>query len=430
VKKVELTRSRGLRGEVVPPPDKSISHRAILFASIAEGKSVVRNFLRAEDPLSTIKAMRMLGIPIHAKETGEVTIEGKGLQGFIEPFDVIDCGNSGTTIRLISGMLSGNPFLSIPTGDDSLKQRPMARVINPLKQMGALISARNADRYPPLAIKGAALKSIDYVMPMASAQVKSCLILAGLYADGTTTITEPQKSRDHTERMLAAMGADLEVRGLSVSIKGGSRLYAADVTVPADFSSAAFFMAGALIVPNSQVVIRDVGTNPTRTGLLKLLGDMGADVRLENEREISGEPVADVVCSTTKRLKAVKIGSEIVPSLIDEFPILCILATQAEGVTEIRGAQELRVKESDRIKAMATELSKLGVEVREYPDGIDIRGTSELRGGIVDSYGDHRIAMSFSIAALIAAQKITINNSSCVDISFPGFYAQLQGLDV
>jgi 3-phosphoshikimate 1-carboxyvinyltransferase len=306
----------------------------------------------------------------------------------------------------------------------------MARVINPLKQMGALITARNADRYPPLAIKGTALKSIDYAMPMASAQVKSCLILAGLYADGTTTITEPQKSRDHTERMLAAMGADLEVQGLSVSIKGGSRLHAADVTVPADFSSAAFFMAGALMVPNSQVMIKDVGMNPTRTGLLKLLGYMGADVRLENAREISGEPVADVVCSTTKRLKAVKIGSEIVPSLIDEFPILCILATQAEGVTEIRDAQELRVKESDRIKAMATELSKLGVDVREYPDGIDIRGTSELRGGIVDSYGDHRIAMSFSIAALIAAQKITINDASCVDISFPGFYAQLQDLEV
>jgi len=430
MKRVELTKSKGLRGEVIPPPDKSISHRAIMFASMARGKSVVRNFLWAEDPLSTMQAMRMLGIPIHDGVKGEVTIDGKGLQGFTEPFDVIDCGNSGTTIRLISGLLSGNPFLSILTGDDSLKQRPMARVINPLKHMGALISARNEDRYPPLAIKGTALKSIDYSMPIASAQVKSCLILAGMYADGTTTITEPQKSRDHTERMLAAMGADLEVQGLSIAIKGGSRLHAADVTVPADFSSAAFFIAGALIVPNSQIIIRDVGMNPTRTGLLKLLGDMGADVRLENAREISGEPIADVVCSTTERLKAVKIGSEMVPSLIDEFPILCILATQAEGVTEIRGAQELRVKESDRIKAMATELAKLGVEVREYPDGIDIRGRNELTGGIVDSYGDHRIAMSFSIAALIATQKITINNASCVDISFPGFYARLKDLEV
>jgi 3-phosphoshikimate 1-carboxyvinyltransferase len=327
-------------------------------------------------------------------------------------------------------MLAGNPFLSILTGDDSLKQRPMARVINPLKQMGALISARSEDRYPPLAIKGTALKSIDYAMPIASAQVKSCLILAGLYADGTTTITEPHKSRDHTERMLAAMGADLQVRGLSVSVKGGCRLHPADFTVPADFSSAAFFMAGALIVPNSQIIIRDVGMNPTRTGFLKVLEAMGADVRLENARDISGEPVADVVCSTTDRLKAVKIGSEMVPSLIDEFPILCILATQAEGVTEIRGAQELRVKESDRIRAMATELAKLGVEVREYADGIDIRGTHELSGGLLDSYGDHRIAMSFSVAALIAAQKITIHNASCVDISFPGFYAQLKDLEV
>jgi len=430
VTKVELTKSAGLRGEVVPPPDKSISHRAIMFASLAEGKSVVRNFLRAEDPLSTVQAMRMLGIPIHAGERGEMTIEGKGLQGLTEPFDVIDCGNSGTTIRLISGMLSGNPFLSILTGDDSLKQRPMARVIHPLKQMGALIAARNADRYPPMAIKGTALKSIDYAMPMASAQVKSCLILAGLYADGTTTITEPQKSRDHSERMLAAMGADLEVQGLTVSIEGGSRLHATDVTVPADFSSAAFFMAGALIVPNSQVIIKDVGMNPTRTGLLKVLRDMGADVRLENARDISGEPIADMVCSTTERLKAVKVGREMMPSLIDEFPILCILATQADGVTEIRGAQELRVKESDRIKAMATELAKLGVEVQEYPDGIDIRGTNELTGGVVDSYGDHRIAMSFSIAALIAAQQITINNASCVDISFPGFYVQLRDLEV
>jgi 3-phosphoshikimate 1-carboxyvinyltransferase len=307
MKNVELTKSKGLRGEVVPPPDKSISHRAIMFAAMAEGKSVVRNFLRAEDPLSTLKAMRMLGIPIHAGETGEVTIEGRGLQGFTEPFDVIDCGNSGTTMRLISGMLSGNPFLSILTGDDSLKQRPMARVIKPLKQMGALISARNEDRYPPLAIKGTALKSIDYAMPMASAQVKSCLILAGLYADGTTTITEPQKSRDHTERMLAAMGADLDVRELSVSVKGGSRLHAADVTVPADFSSAAFFMTAALIVPNSQIIIRDVGMNRTRTGFLQVLRKMGAEVTLENAREISGEPIADVVCSTTKGLKAVKI---------------------------------------------------------------------------------------------------------------------------
>jgi 3-phosphoshikimate 1-carboxyvinyltransferase len=428
MKHIELIKSKGLRGEVIPPPDKSISHRSIMLASMAEGKSVVRNFLRAEDPLSTIGAMRRLGIAIHEGEAGEVTIEGKGLKGFTEPLDVIDCGNSGTTIRLISGLLAGNPFLSILTGDDSLKQRPMARVINPLKRMGALISARGGDRYPPLAIRGGGLKAIDYEMPMASAQVKSCLILAGLYADGTTTITEPQKSRDHTERMLAAMGAELKVQGLSVSVRGGSNLRAADVTVPADFSSAAFFIAGALVVPNSEIIIKGVGMNPTRTGLLRVLGDMGADLKLENERDVSGEPVADIICSTAQRLKAVKIGSEIVPSLIDEFPILCVIASQAEGITEIRGARELRVKESDRISAMAVELAKLGVEVREYPDGLDIKGRSAIKGGVVESYGDHRIAMSFSIAALIAEEKVMINNASCVDISFPGFYDKLRGL--
>ncbi len=430
MKRVEFERSKGLRGEVVPPPDKSISHRAIMFASVAEGKSVVRNFLRAEDPLSTIRAMRMLGIRIHEAESGDVTIDGKGLDGFTEPFDVIDCGNSGTTIRLISGLLSGNSFLSILTGDDSLKQRPMARVINPLKEMGAVISARGGDRYPPVAIRGGGLKAVNYQMPIASAQVKSCLILAGLYADGTTIITEPQKSRDHTERMLAAMGADLKVQGLSVSIKGGSKLRAADVTVPADFSSAAFFIAGALVVPGSEIVIKGVGMNPTRTGLLRVLRDMGADLKLENERDVSGEPVADIICSTSKGLKAVSIAAEIVPSLIDEFPILCIIASQADGVTEIRGAKELRVKESDRIRAMATELAKLGVEVQEYPDGIDIKGGAELKGGVVESYGDHRIAMSFSIAALIAQEKVSINNASCVDISFPGFYDKLRKLGV
>ncbi len=430
MKTVELKKSKGLRGEVTPTPDKSISHRAIMFASIAQGKSVVRNFLRAEDPLSTIKAFRMLGIPVSEGKDGEVTIEGKGLHGLTEPFDIIDCGNSGTTIRLISGILAGNPFLSILTGDPSIRQRPMARVINPLKQMGAIISARADDRYPPIAIKGRSLKSIEYEMPIASAQVKSCLILAGLFADGTTKITEPQKSRDHTERMLSAMGADIYVDGLSVSVKNNPSLHAADVTVPADFSSAAFFIAGALLVPDSELAIKGVCMNPTRTGLLQVIKDMGAEVRIENARDVSGEPVADIVCSATQGLKAVKIGSEIMPSMIDEFPILCVLASQADGVTEIRGGHELRVKESDRIKSMAAELAKLGVEVREYPDGMDIKGGVTLKGGSLESYGDHRIAMALSIAALVADGKTTINNASCVDISFPGFYERLKDLEV
>lgn len=427
---VELTKIKGLRGEVIPPPDKSISHRSIMFASIAEGKSLVRNFLKAEDPLSTIKAFRMLGIQITEGTAGEVTIEGHGLKGFSEPFDVVDCGNSGTTMRLVSGLLAGNSFFSILTGDESLKQRPMARIIDPLRHMGAQISARGGDRYPPLAIRGAALKAIDYRMPIASAQVKSCIILAGLYADGKTTIIEPQRSRDHTERMLSSMGAEINVQGLRVSVKGGPKLHAAEINVPADFSSAAFFIAGALLVPNSEIVLKGVGMNPTRTGLLNVLNDMGASIKIENMRDVSGELIADIICSSAERLKAVKIASDIVPDLIDEFPILCILASQADGVTEIRGAQELRVKESDRIKAMATELAKLGVEVQEYPDGLDIKGNAKLTGGPLESYGDHRIAMALSIAALIAQGTTAINNASCANVSFPGFYEKLKDLEV
>ncbi|MBI5211995.1 MAG: 3-phosphoshikimate 1-carboxyvinyltransferase [Nitrospirae bacterium] len=444
MERAELTKAGSLKGEITPPPDKSISHRAVMFASIAEGKSIVRNFLRAEDPISTMNAFRMLGIEIEEKIPpippllkggeggfgGELIIHGKGLHGLKEPFDVINCGNSGTTVRLISGILSGNPFFSVLTGDDSLKQRPMARVINPLKEMGADISARNGDKYLPMAIKGRRLKATDYKMPVASAQVKSCLILAGLYADGTTTIIELQKSRDHTERMLKSMGANIEIDGLILRVKGqGSRvkeLSPIDVTVPADFSSAAFFVAAALIIPNSEILIKNAGINPTRTGLLDVLKKMGADIEIENIRDVSGEPVADIHCKTTSNLKAVKIGGDTMPSLIDEFPILCVLATQAEGVTEIRGAEELRVKESDRIKAMAAELKKLGVELEEYPDGISIKGKTSLKGNVVESYHDHRIAMSLAIAALAAQGATTINNPSCVDISFPGFYEELK----
>jgi 3-phosphoshikimate 1-carboxyvinyltransferase len=430
MKIAELTKAKYLKGEITPPPDKSISHRAIMFASIAEGKSIVKNFLKAEDPISTTNAFRMMGIEIEEKAGNELVIHGKGLYGLKEPFDVIDCGNSGTTVRLISGILSGNPFFSVLTGDDSLKQRPMARVINPLKEMGADISARSSDKYLPMSIKGKVLKAINYTMPMASAQVKSCLILAGLYADSTTIITEPQKSRDHTERMLMAMGAEVEVEGLTIKVKGeGSRvkgLKPIDITIPSDFSSAAFFIAGALIIPDSEILIRNVCVNPTRTGLLDVIKNMGGDVRVENMRDVSGEPVADIYCKSADSLKAVKISGDIMPSLIDEFPILCVLAAQADGVTEIRGAEELRVKESDRIKAMATELKKLGVELEEYPDGISIKGKASLKGATVESYHDHRIAMSLAIAALVAEGTTTINNAECVDISFPGFFEELK----
>jgi 3-phosphoshikimate 1-carboxyvinyltransferase len=427
---VELKKSSGLSGELLLPPDKSISHRAIMFASIARGTSTVRNFLRAEDPLSTMNAFRMLGIEILGEDPNNAIINGKGLFGLKEPFDVIDCGNSGTTVRLISGILSGSPFFSTLTGDASLRQRPMARVVAPLQAMGAQISGRAGDTLLPISIKGGGLKALHYEMPVASAQVKSCLILAGLYADGVTSITEPYKSRDHTEKMLASMGAHIESGGpgMPIKIKGGTELNAFDISVPADFSSAAFFMAAALIVPGSELLIKNVGVNTTRTGLIDIIKDMGASIEFLNGRNISGEPVADLYCKTAGLLKAVKITKEVIPAIIDEFPILCVLATQAEGVTEIRGAEELRVKESDRIAAMAAELRKLGVEVEEYPDGIAVKGKTALKGGTVSSHGDHRIAMSMAIAALVAEGPTVINNASCVDISFPGFFEQLKNI--
>ena len=427
--RISLERVKKLRGSITPPPDKSISHRAIMLASIADGKSIVRNFLRAEDTMSTLNAFRKLGVKIEDKGK-KIIIGGKGIHGLKEPADIIDCGNSGTTARLMSGILAGNPFFSALTGDASLRQRPMARVINPLKEMGAEISARNGDKYLPMKIKGGPLKAINYKMPVASAQVKSCLILAGLYAKGTTTITEPQKSRDHTERMLKAMGANIEVKGLNIRVQGlgNKKLNPIDITIPSDFSSAAFFIAGALIVPDSEILIKNVGMNPTRTGFLKVIKEMGADIKIENIRDVSGEPVADIHCKATSNLKAVKIGGDIMPSLIDEFPILCVLATQAEGVTKIKGAEELRFKESDRIQAMAEGLRKMGAEVKEFKDGLSIKGNAKLKGASIDSHKDHRIAMAFSIAALIASGKTIINGISSVNISFPGFFEMLKKL--
>ena len=430
MKTIELARSKGLRGEIIPAPDKSISHRAVMFASMAEGRSLVHNFLRAEDPMSTIGAFRMLGIAVTESSPGEVVIEGRGLRGFSEPANVIDCGNSGTTIRLISGILAGNDFFSVLTGDESLRQRPMARVMDPLRKMGAVITARKDNQYPPIAIRGGGLKATEYRMPMASAQVKSCLILAGLYAEGVTAIIEPQKSRDHTERMLGAMGASVRTEGLTVHVSGNPRLNAIDLHVPGDFSSAAFFIAAALIVPDSEILIKGVGINPGRTGLLQVIESMGASVKIENRKEVSGEPVADLVCSTARNLKAVRIGPDQVPSLIDEFPIICILASLAEGTTEIRGAEELRVKESDRIRAMSAELTKIGVAIREYPDGMDITGGADLRGADIESYGDHRIAMAMSVAGLVSRGTMKVKDASCVDISFPGFYEKLKALEV
>jgi 3-phosphoshikimate 1-carboxyvinyltransferase len=425
--RIELTKAARFSGEVTPPPDKSISHRAVMFSSLARGRGVVRNFLRAQDTESTMQAFRALGIEIE-DQGHTLIIHGKGLHGLTEPADIIDCGNSGTTIRLLSGVLSANPFFSVVTGDSSLRTRPMARIIKPLSLMGAQITGRDHNRYAPFAIRGGSLKSIAYDMPMASGQVKSAILLAGLYAGGITTITEPAKSRDHTERMLPAFGADLKTDGLSVSIHPGKELHAQEIDVPGDFSSAAFIMVAALLIPGAEVMLKNVGINPTRTGLIDVLRSMGAHIDVHDVRSVSGEPVADIFCKGQAGLKAITVTAEMVPSLIDEFPILCIAAARAEGTTIIRGAEELRLKESDRIKAMALELSRMGVALEEFPDGISITGAETLSAAEVDSHGDHRIAMSLAVAGLIAEGATTISNASSVAISFPDFFASIRRL--
>jgi 3-phosphoshikimate 1-carboxyvinyltransferase len=427
LEKVELDKAKRFGGKFSPPPDKSISHRAVIFSSLSRGKSVIKNFLRAEDPLTTVDAFRALGV--HIDDAGDdLVVTGNGLWGLREPHNVIDCRNSGTTIRMLSGVLSGSPFFSVLTGDESLRRRPMARVIAPLRQMGAEIMGREEDRYPPLAIKGKKLNQIRYDMPVASAQVKSAILLGGLYAEGETEIREPVKSRDHTERMLPAFGADIKVDGLSVKITGAKELRGAEVHVPGDFSSAAFFLVGALLINGSDLLIKGVGINPTRTGLLTVLQEMGAEIEISDIRNLCGEPVADIHCRGGAVLKAIDVNGERIPPLIDEFPIFCVAAARAEGTTVIRGARELRVKESDRIRSMASELGKMGVQVEELEDGLKIRGRSELKGAVVESHGDHRIAMAMAIAALIADGKTEINGVSSVNISFPGFFETIRAL--
>lgn len=425
--RIELAGTKRLRGEFTPPADKSVSHRAVMFSSLARGTSEVANILRAKDVESTMNAFRALGVDI--EDDGHlIRIHGRGLAGLAEPGDVIDCGNSGTTIRLLSGILAGNPFFSILSGDDSLRLRPMARVINPLGLMGARISARSGNRYPPLAIQGGGLRPVSYEMPVASAQVKSCILLAGLYAEGETSITEPSRSRDHTERMLPAFGARVETDGLTVRIRGGGALSAQSITVPGDFSSAAFFLVAALLFPGAEVTARNVGLNETRTGLLNVLEAMGAKVWKDNLREVSGEPVGDLMCRGEGRLRAVDVTAEMIPSLIDELPILCVASALAEGTTRISGAAELRFKESDRIAAMARELGKMGVQIEELPDGLIIQGMESLGAAEVESHGDHRIAMSMAIAALAAGGRTVIRDASAVDISFPDFFDILRRL--
>ena len=417
-----------LTGNISIPGDKSISHRSLMLGAIAEGETTIEGLLVGEDPRSTAKCFRQMGAKISPLNSDEVIVEGIGLGNLKEPKNVLDAGNSGTTIRLMIGLLASHSdrFFTI-TGDDSLRSRPMSRVVKPLKQMGARIWGRNNNSLAPLAIQGTTLKGIHYQSPVASAQVKSCVLLAGLMCEGQTTVTEPALSRDHSERMLRAFGAELDVdpETRSVTITGHPTLKGQKVVVPGDISSAAFWLVAAAIVPGSELLITNVGINPTRIGVLEALEMMSADITKENERTVAGEPVADLRVKHSQ-LKACTIEGDIVPRLIDEIPILAVAAAFAEGKTVIKDAEELRVKESDRLTAMATELGKMGANITELPDGLEITGGASLRSAEVDSYTDHRIAMSLAIASLMAQGKTTIHRAEAASISYPTFVNTLK----
>jgi 3-phosphoshikimate 1-carboxyvinyltransferase len=408
-----------LTGRLRVAGDKSISHRSVMLGSLAEGITHVSGLLEGEDVLCTLAAFRAMGVMAKGPEQGRLTIQGVGLHGLRPPAQPLDMGNSGTAMRLMAGILAGQAFDSVLIGDASLSKRPMKRVSEPLGQMGARIDTNEGGR-PPLRIHGGQkLRGIDYKMPMASAQVKSSLLLAGLYADGETVVTEPAPTRDHTERMLRGFGYDVRVEGARVRLRGGGKLTACDIDVPADISSATFFLVGAAISEGSELVLEHVGINPTRIGVINILKLMGADLVIENAREVGGEPVADLRIRGS-RLKGIHIPEDQVPLAIDEFPALFIAAACAQGETVLTGAHELRVKESDRIAVMAAGLKSLGIAAQETPDGIIIQG-SQLSGGEVDSHGDHRIAMSFAMAALRASGPITIRDCKNVATSFPDF---------
>lgn len=417
-----------LHGKIQIPGDKSISHRALMLGALAQGETQIQGLLLGEDPRSTAECFRALGAEISPLNTELVKVQGIGLGNLQEPLDVLNAGNSGTTLRLMLGILASHPgrFFTV-TGDSSLRSRPMSRVVKPLQQMGAAIWGRKDNSLAPLAIQGQQLQGITYHSPIASAQVKSCILLAGLMAEGETTVIEPALSRDHSERMLQAFGANLSVNPEqnSVTISPGAKLQGQTVIVPGDISSAAFWLVAGAIVPGSELLVENVGVNPTRTGILEVLEMMGADIQPENQRVVAGEPVADLRVKYSK-LKSCEIAGDIIPRLIDEIPILAVAAVFAEGKTVIRNAEELRVKESDRIAVMASQLNKMGAKVTELPDGLEITGGTPLTGADVDSFTDHRIAMSLAIAALNAQGVTTINRAEAAAISYPNFTSTLQ----
>ncbi len=409
------------RGQCEVPGDKSISHRSIIFGSIAEGVTEITNFLPGLDCMSTIDVFRRMGVTIDVVSPTHIRVSGRGMEGLQEPADILDVGNSGTTIRLLSGLLSGTAFYSVMTGDQSIRRRPMNRVQQPLSLMGAQIYGRDRGNLAPLAIVGTKLQAITYASPVASAQIKSSILLAGLWADGHTTVTEPTKSRDHTERMLKAFGGEVVVEGNSVTVTGGvPKLQGQNICVPGDISSAAFLMVAASIIPNSEICIENVGVNPTRSGIIDGLLAMNADIQLVNHRMFGEEPVADIIVKS-RQLKGTVIGGDLIPRLIDEIPVLLVAAAVADGKTLIKDAKELRVKETDRIQVMHDELGKVGIRSTPLADGMEIDGNQHFTGGHIETHHDHRIGMAFAVAACIAQQAITISDYCAVQVSFPNF---------
>ena len=417
---------RPLTGELVIPGDKSISHRAVMLGALAQGDTEITHFLNGADCLSTIECFRKLGISIET-DSRRILVHGRGLHGLSAPSSVLDCGNSGTTTRLISGILAGQPFSSELTGDASIRKRPMGRIITPLRSMGASIESLSGNGCAPLRIDGKPLHGTHYHSPVASAQVKSCVLLAGLYADGSTSVTEPALSRNHTELMLRYFGAQVTSEGTTASVTPEPRLHGGNVEVPGDISSAAYFLAAALLVPGSEVLLRHVGINPTRDGILRVVRAMGGEVQLLNETVSGGEPAADLLVRHSS-LHGTTIEGGLIPTLIDELPVLAVLAAFAEGTTVIRDAAELRVKESDRLSILVESLSAMGADVTGTEDGMIIRGGKPLHGAVIDSHLDHRIAMSFAVGALAADGVTEIRDADCVRISYPDFYGDLQQL--
>lgn len=421
-----FTKVNSLKGEVSIPGDKSISHRAVMFGSLAEGTTEVTNFLQGADCLSTISCFRKLGIEIE-NTSQRILIHGKGLHGLTEPSDTLDTGNSGTTTRLISGILAGQRFTTILNGDASIQTRPMKRIITPLSIMGADITSLKGNDCAPLRICGGQLHGIAYKSPVASAQVKSCVLLAGLYADAPTSVTEPVLSRNHTELMLAGFGAHVASSGTTATIEPEPDLNGMKIEVPGDISSAAYFLAAGLMIPNSEILIKNVGINPTRDGILRVTKEMGGDITILNEKTSGGEPTCDLLVRSSS-LKGVTIGGKIIPTLIDEIPMIAVMACFAEGITTIKDAQELKVKESNRIDTVVTNLKAMGAHIEATDDGMIIEGGYPLHGAVIDSHLDHRIAMSFAIGALGADGETRIEGAECVKISYPEFYQTLEKL--